>query len=74
MTDSIDNLVLEHLRHIRGKVDKIDAGLADMRLRLGAVESHVAAQQVELVGINVRLDRHEERLSRIGRRLDLVDA
>ena len=41
---------------------------------MSAVGSHLAVQQMEFVQINRRLDRHEERLSRIERRLDLVEA
>jgi hypothetical protein len=43
MTENIENLVLEHLRVIRGRVDKIDEGQGRLEHRLSTVEHHLAA-------------------------------
>ena len=68
MTDSIENLILEHLRAIRVKIDVIADDIGNIKMRLSAVESQVA----NLTAIfNSRLDTLEKRIERIERRLDL---
>ena len=62
MADS-DNLVLEHLRHIRGAVD----GMREVKGRLGMLESQYA-------NLSNRLDRLDCRAERIERRFELTDA
>lgn len=73
MTDETENLVLEHLRHIRSQIGNIGAEVQDMKLRLSSTERHMGEIQVQLAGVNSRLDRHDERLGRIERRLELVE-
>jgi len=65
MTADPDNLVLEHLRHIRKTVDVGPEDLHDLKIRLTHIEENLAMA-------NRRLDRVESRLERIERRLDLV--
>ncbi|HEX4156892.1 MAG TPA: hypothetical protein VHY79_00315 [Rhizomicrobium sp.] len=67
MTDDVTNLVLEHLRHIRGKVDATALDIDDLKTRMTAVEIQVSA-------MNRRMDRLDERTARIERRLELADA
>lgn len=74
MTEETTDLVLEHLRHIRWSVDALRETVADHRLRLTAVEEHLGPMQVQLAGLNRRMDRFDERLGRIERRLELVEA
>ena len=62
MTET-ENLVLEHLSHIRGAVDAL---LEDMcEVRLGTLEANYAS-------ISRRVDRIEARIERIEKRLDLT--
>ena len=82
MTDNIEDLVIEHLKHIRGRVDRIAEDMTDVKLRLSSLESamvHVkrevtsgdetdARQQVSLDRLADRI----ERIERIERRLDLI--
>ena len=42
MTDNVENIVLEHLRAIRADIGAIRHDIADMKLRLGSLEEHVA--------------------------------
>ena len=42
MTDNVENLVLEHLRHIREKVDRIADDVADLKTHAGSLEEHVS--------------------------------
>ncbi len=73
MTDELDNVVLEHLRHIRRKVDGIDLELGETKSRVGTQEE-IGGQILSLLGVLAkRMDRTEERLSRIERRLELVE-
>jgi len=47
MADEPDNLVLEHLRHIRRAVDKIEADMTEVKSRITSFEAtmgHVMAQ------------------------------
>ena len=39
MTEQIDSLVLEHLRHIRGRVDQIADDVGDLKQRMSGLES-----------------------------------
>lgn len=74
--ENIENLIIEHLRHIRGRVDLISDGMGDLKHRLGqlelqtahsrrdqlAVQEDVYRQQGAIDGIKGRLDRIERRL------------
>jgi hypothetical protein len=40
MPENTKNLVLEHLRHVRGTLDRIDQRLADLATRPGHVSFH----------------------------------
>jgi hypothetical protein len=73
MADEVNNLVLEHLRHIRLRVDGLTDDMRQVILRLGAVERHVAGVHISDVGQNAELDGIKERLRRAERRLELSD-
>ncbi|TSD88536.1 hypothetical protein FFK22_011905 [Mycobacterium sp. KBS0706] len=66
MDEKTNNLVLEHLRHIRGAVDDIREDMREVKSRLGLLEQQYAI-------ISGRLDRLTDRVERIERRLDLVE-
>jgi predicted nucleic acid-binding Zn-ribbon protein len=74
MTEETENLVLELLRHMRSSLEALAADMSDVKLRLTALEEHLASQQMQLVGLNRRMDRFDERLARVERRLGLIDA
>jgi archaellum component FlaC len=67
MADEPDNLVLQYLRRIDQRVERLTHDMHDMKLRMTSVEEGLA-------GVNRRLDRLEDRVERIERRLDLVEA
>ena len=67
MTEETDNIVLEHLRHIRKGVDDVREDTRDLKLRLTHVEENLAM-------MNWRMDRFESRMDRVEKRLELVDA
>jgi hypothetical protein len=78
MTDEPENLVLEHLRVIRGVVEETRTELRELKLRVGRLEVGTARAlahiQVTLAEHSIRFDRVDERLDRIEKRLDLADA
>lgn len=78
MTDNIDNLVLEHLRHIRNRVDQIADDVGDLKLRMSSLENamNLVRREVNLgdetdARQQVALDKIIARIERIERRLEL---
>ena len=71
MADNIENLVLEHLRHMRGKIDNIEADISDIKLRMSSAERHLGEIQMQMAGLNSRMDRFDERMMRVERRLEI---
>jgi archaellum component FlaC len=66
MSPATENLVLEHLRAIRATVDRLSDDMQEVKGRLGILEQQYAC-------ISIRLDRLDESVLRIERRLDLVE-
>ncbi|HWK94037.1 MAG TPA: hypothetical protein VNR39_01310 [Pseudolabrys sp.] len=66
MTD-VDNIVLEHLRHIRGAVDGLREDMQEVKGRLGILESQYA-------NMSNRMDRLDGRVFKIEQRLGLIEA
>jgi predicted nucleic acid-binding Zn-ribbon protein len=62
-----DNIVLEHLRHIRGAIDNMRDDVREIKQRAGSLENQYA-------NMSNRLDRMDFRIERIERSLDLTDA
>jgi predicted nucleic acid-binding Zn-ribbon protein len=62
-----DNIVLEHLRHIRAAVDGLRDDMREVKGRLGILESQYAS-------LPNHLDRMDGRIERIEQRLSLVEA
>lgn len=74
MTDDVAHLMLEHLKHIRSTTDAMALDIVDLKSRVTGVEIQMGQLATQYAGQNARLDRVEERLARIERRLDLVEA
>jgi hypothetical protein len=77
----VANHTLELLRHMNAKIDALGFDIQDIKARLGSVEEaqssvsvRMAAVEVSMTGTIKRLDRLDERLARIERRLDLRGA
>jgi hypothetical protein len=80
MADETANLVLEHLRAIRGDLALLREGQAEIALRLGSVEQQLVGLRRDIVDLRAdfvrlehRIDRMETRVEHIERRLGLVD-
>lgn len=66
MADEPENLVLQMLRKLDAKVDRLADDMTDIKMRMTHVEENLA-------GVHRRLDRVDMRLDRIEKRLELVD-
>ena len=65
MPEEPDNLVLQLLRRMDAKLDRVLEDVSDLKVRMTHVKEGLA-------GVNRRLDRLEARVDRIEQRLDLV--
>ena len=74
MTEDVENLVLEQLRRIRASVDRTELDVADLKVRMSSMEQHQGQILTLLGSLAQRMDRLDERMGRVERRLDLVDA
>ena len=74
MTEENENMVLEMLRRIRASQERTELDLADVKSRVSALEQMLGQVLVLLGAMSQRMDRFDERLGRIERRLDLVEA
>lgn len=79
MIENIDSLVLEHLRHIRGRVDQISDDITDLKHRMSSLESAMIGVKRDVnqgdetdARQQVSIDRILERIDRIERRLELA--
>jgi hypothetical protein len=70
MADDADNLVLEHLRHIRSKVDSIDQRAGMVELRLSTVESHMIGLIRAEGDHHANLEQLNRRVARLERQLE----
>lgn len=80
MTDDPDNLVLEILRAIWGDIAGIRSDIRDIKTRQTDMSRTIAgirrdqADDAEVSAhVQARLDRLQEEVDRINRRLDIVD-
>ena len=74
MTDDVGNLILERLRRMDDRLGNIEGDMHDMKLRMTVVEEHVGNLVLSISGLNARMDRFDERLARVERRLELRTA
>jgi uncharacterized protein (UPF0335 family) len=78
MSDNTENIVLEHLRHIRSRVDQIADDMSDLKQRISGIESSMVLVKREIAHSDetdarqqVTLDKIIERIQRIEKRLEL---
>jgi hypothetical protein len=74
MTEDTENVVLEHLRRIRASQERMELEMIDIKSRVSAIELIQGQILALLGGLSQRMDRFDERVARLERRLDLVDS
>ena len=79
MAGNTENLMLEHLKRFQAGQDRIEKKLDEVVSRLGNLEMSVAGIRRDLTHLeendaimSVRMDRLNERVERIERRLELA--
>lgn len=73
MTEETENPVLEIMRKVRNSQERTEQDIADLKVRMSSVETMLGQQLIQFATLNTRMDRFDERLGRIERRLDLVN-
>jgi hypothetical protein len=74
VTDEIGNLILERLRRMDDRLVNIEGDMHDIKLRMTVVEEHIGNLVLGVSGLNARMDRFDERMTRVERRMDLRGA
>ncbi len=64
--------ILENLRRFEAKLDCVSQDFKDLRERMAQVEQSGSQVEILLAGISARLDQVDERLHRLGERIDHV--
>ena len=72
MTDSAENLILEHLWAIRARVEQHSEDFAGLKLRISSIETQLGNVHTDLAILHNRIDSVERRLDRIEKRLELT--
>jgi len=73
MADNVEHILLEQFRRLNERLDRKDVEDLEKSMRLSSIDDHLAGLMMSVSGINNRLDRMEERVGRIERRLDLTE-
>lgn len=71
MTEETTNLVLEHLRHIRARVDSLDERMGRVELRLSVIEQTLGGLYTMAGSDRESYQALARRVERIERRLEL---
>lgn len=73
MTDNTENLVLEYLRHIRGRFDLIADGMKEVKLRFSTLESSLSLVRREIIIGDETGTRQQASIDRIMSRLESIE-
>jgi hypothetical protein len=74
MADEPENLTLRMLRQLDAKLDAILDCLNEFTARRSSAEDQPVGPRTDFVRLEHRVNRFDERLARIERRLDLIEA
>ena len=74
MSDQPDTLILVYLRRIDERLERMEGDMQDLKHRVTALEEGQSRLLSLYAGLQHRMDRFDERLARIERRLDLTEA
>ena len=78
MTADVENLLLEHMKRFQATLERIESELREVKMRMTNIENgqvsfmkHLAHQAAAHASQQVVIDRMNDRLDRIERRLEL---
>ena len=74
MTENVESLVLEHLRHIHNKVDQIAGDMDDLKSRMSSLESSMVSVKREVNHGDEVDARHRVTLDKLAKRLERIEA
>ena len=74
MAEVTNELIYEVLKRLQSDTAEVKAELREINVRLNAMQIHIIALQQDVQKIYTILGRHDARLDRIERRLNLVEA
>ena len=73
MAENVTNeLIFEVLKKVQDDVSLIRGDVHDLKLRITVVEEHLGNMMLSISGLNSRMDRFDERLSRVEKRMELT--
>lgn len=77
--ENVENIILEHLRHMRQKIDQVADDMREVKHRLATVEAtqgtilqHTGHLASSIAQQQVSFDRMSERIEHIEKRLQLT--
>ena len=73
MADGSSDLIIEILRRIQSDVAELKADNREIKIRLGSLEGQMA-HLIQMAEISTRMDRRDEQMDRVLRRLELTEA
>ena len=73
MTEVSNELIFEVLKQVQQRLDRVDHKVDELKFEMNAMRGHMISLQQDTHNIYGILGRHDGRLERIERRLDLVD-
>lgn len=73
MADVTNELIYEVLRRIQAEVADLRDDIGELKTRATALDEHMGGLIIQVSGNNNRLDRMEDRLKRVERRLELTE-
>ena len=71
MAEVTNELIYEVLRSMQERLSRLENGQTEIKSELNAMRGHMLATQQDVANIYITLVRHETRLDRIDRRLEL---
>lgn len=71
MAETVDTMILEQLRGICASQERVERDMSSIKGCVTAIEGTIGNIHLTLASMNSRMDRFDERVARIERRLEL---
>ena len=73
MADEPENMAVAWMRRLDAKFDHMTEEMRELKIRMTAAETAIVAVATSTAGLQRSMDRLNDRVERIERRLDLID-